>query len=114
MANSTPSASERSSSPLSPVSRAPLYAMTRLPPKAQAHLYKTEMCRSWAELGTCRYGHKCLFAHGYDEMRHRPKDPRFRTTPCKTFLELGMCKYGARCNFSHISPMLQTIRSAMH
>lgn len=32
--------------------------------------YKTEPCRSWEELGTCKYGDKCQFAHGPDELRN--------------------------------------------
>jgi hypothetical protein len=31
--------------------------------------YKTELCRSWAETGYCRYGEKCQFAHGQPELR---------------------------------------------
>ncbi|KAF3794188.1 Zinc finger protein [Nymphaea thermarum] len=32
-------------------------------------LYKTEMCRSWEEMGACRYGSRCQFAHGKQELR---------------------------------------------
>ncbi|CAG8609090.1 10403_t:CDS:2 [Ambispora gerdemannii] len=31
-------------------------------------LYKTEICRNWKEKGTCRYGTKCQFAHGENEL----------------------------------------------
>jgi len=31
--------------------------------------YKTELCRSWEETGYCRYGDKCQFAHGRQELR---------------------------------------------
>ncbi|KAG2379244.1 hypothetical protein C9374_007383 [Naegleria lovaniensis] len=31
--------------------------------------YKTELCRSWEETGFCRYGDKCQFAHGRQELR---------------------------------------------
>ncbi|XP_030944776.1 uncharacterized protein LOC115969298 [Quercus lobata] len=34
---------------------------------------KTDICRSWEESGTCRYGFKCQFAHGKEELR----PPRF-------------------------------------
>ncbi|XP_043719241.1 zinc finger protein zfs1-like [Telopea speciosissima] len=33
------------------------------------NLYKTEICRSWEETGSCRYGTKCQFAHGKEELR---------------------------------------------
>lgn len=30
--------------------------------------FKTEMCKNWIEIGTCRYGNKCQFAHGDQEL----------------------------------------------
>lgn len=39
-------------------------------------LYKTELCRSWEEKGTCRYGTKCQFAHGEDELRTVSRHPK--------------------------------------
>lgn len=39
-------------------------------------LYKTELCRSWEEKGTCRYGPKCQFAHGEDEIRKVSRHPK--------------------------------------
>jgi Zinc finger C-x8-C-x5-C-x3-H type (and similar) len=42
-------------------------------------LYKTELCRSWEEKGTCRYGNKCQFAHGEDELRKVPRHPKVRS-----------------------------------
>lgn len=39
-------------------------------------LYKTELCRSWEEKGTCRYGTKCQFAHGEDELRKVARHPK--------------------------------------
>ncbi|XP_042513775.1 mRNA decay activator protein ZFP36L2-B-like isoform X2 [Macadamia integrifolia] len=32
-------------------------------------LYKTDICRTWEETGSCRYGTKCQFAHGKEELR---------------------------------------------
>jgi len=29
---------------------------------------KYEMCKNWRETGNCRYGDKCLFAHGKHEL----------------------------------------------
>ncbi|MBA0855699.1 hypothetical protein Goshw_017597 [Gossypium schwendimanii] len=31
--------------------------------------YKSEICRAWEEFGHCRYGSKCQFAHGKEEVR---------------------------------------------
>ena len=39
-------------------------------------LYKTELCRSWEEKGTCRYGPKCQFAHGEEEIRKVARHPK--------------------------------------
>lgn len=41
-------------------------------------LYKTELCRSWEEKGSCRYGTKCQFAHGEDELRKVQRHPKVR------------------------------------
>jgi len=41
-------------------------------------LYKTELCRSWEEKGTCRYGPKCQFAHGEDELKRVQRHPKVR------------------------------------
>jgi hypothetical protein len=32
---------------------------------------KYEMCKNWREKGTCKYGSKCLFAHGDTELTQR-------------------------------------------
>lgn len=39
-------------------------------------LYKTELCRSWEEKGSCRYGTKCQFAHGEEELRNVSRHPK--------------------------------------
>jgi len=63
--------------------------------------YKTELCRSFAETGHCRYGVKCQFAHGADELRPLARHPRYRTELCHSFHVNGFCPYGSRCNFIH-------------
>ncbi|KAJ3514606.1 hypothetical protein NLJ89_g2277 [Agrocybe chaxingu] len=64
-------------------------------------LYKTELCRSWEEKGSCRYGAKCQFAHGEDELRKVSRHPKYKTEICKTFWVSGSCPYGKRCCFIH-------------
>ncbi|KAG5350854.1 hypothetical protein C0989_009024 [Termitomyces sp. Mn162] len=64
-------------------------------------LYKTELCRSWEEKGTCRYGSKCQFAHGEDELRKVARHPKYKTEICRTFWVSGTCPYGKRCCFIH-------------
>eukprot|EP01122_Echinamoeba_exundans_P000542 TRINITY_DN10474_c0_g1_i1.p1 TRINITY_DN10474_c0_g1~~TRINITY_DN10474_c0_g1_i1.p1 ORF type:complete len:428 (+),score=85.73 TRINITY_DN10474_c0_g1_i1:185-1468(+) len=67
----------------------------------QQSLYKTELCRSWAETGACRYGTKCQFAHGVEELRPVMRHPKYKTEICRTFHTLGTCPYGTRCRFIH-------------
>ncbi|KAJ3162055.1 hypothetical protein HDU86_005753 [Geranomyces michiganensis] len=64
-------------------------------------LYKTELCRSWEETGTCRYGAKCQFAHSLSELRGVERHPKYKTEMCRTFWENGACPYGKRCCFIH-------------
>ncbi|KAA1468531.1 hypothetical protein DENSPDRAFT_472297 [Dentipellis sp. KUC8613] len=64
-------------------------------------LYKTELCRSWEEKGTCRYGPKCQFAHGEEEIRKVSRHPKYKTEICRTFWVSGSCPYGKRCCFIH-------------
>jgi len=64
-------------------------------------LYKTELCQSWIETGACRYGPKCQFAHGKEELRPVIRHPKYKTEICKTFNTTGHCPYGKRCRFVH-------------
>ncbi|KAL7400297.1 hypothetical protein ABVT39_009903 [Epinephelus coioides] len=63
--------------------------------------YKTELCRSFTESGLCKYGGKCQFAHGTDELRDLNRHPKYKTEPCRTFHTIGFCPYGIRCHFVH-------------
>jgi len=68
------------------------------------NLYKTELCRSFEETGSCRYGTKCQFAHGREEQRPVLRHPKYKTEVCKTFTQTGTCPYGKRCRFIHGTP----------
>lgn len=68
---------------------------------SQQSLYKTELCRSYEETGSCRYGAKCQFAHGKAELRPIVRHPKYKTEICKTWQAHGSCPYGARCRFIH-------------
>jgi len=71
---------------------------------SQQNLYKTELCRSFEELGACRYGPKCQFAHGRSELRPVLRHPKYKTEICKTWQTTGTCPYGTRCRFIHAKP----------
>ncbi|KAI9310530.1 hypothetical protein BX666DRAFT_2006811 [Dichotomocladium elegans] len=70
-------------------------------PDKRLDLYKTEMCRNWAEMGYCRYGKKCRFAHGEQELRMVQRHVRYKTEICRTYHRTGTCLYGVRCTFIH-------------
>uniref|UniRef100_A0A3Q0SH10 mRNA decay activator protein ZFP36 n=1 Tax=Amphilophus citrinellus TaxID=61819 RepID=A0A3Q0SH10_AMPCI len=65
--------------------------------------YKTELCRSFTENGLCKYGGKCQFAHGPEELRDLNRHPKYKTELCRTFHTIGFCPYGIRCHFVHNS-----------
>jgi butyrate response factor 1 len=73
-------------------------------PKQQHSLYKTELCRSWEECGSCRYSVKCQFAHGREELRPVLRHPKYKTEICRTFAHHNACPYGSRCRFIHYQP----------
>ncbi|CAH1241897.1 ZFP36L1 [Branchiostoma lanceolatum] len=58
--------------------------------------YKTEMCSNFRSSGTCRFGDKCLYAHGERELRRTPK-----LTPCSAMQQKGHCPHGDGCIFAH-------------
>ncbi|KAA8492523.1 mRNA decay activator protein ZFP36L1 [Porphyridium purpureum] len=64
-------------------------------------LFKTELCHSFMETGSCRYGSHCQFAHGEIELRPVQRHPKYKTKACKNFSETGSCPYGIRCRFIH-------------
>lgn len=63
--------------------------------------YKTELCRPFQESGTCKYGDRCQFAHGAEEIRTLVRHPKYKTELCRTFHSTGFCPYGPRCHFVH-------------
>lgn len=47
--------------------------------------YKTELCRPFTETGKCKYGDKCQFSHGTNELRILMRHPKYKTDYCRTF-----------------------------
>ncbi|XP_069042412.1 mRNA decay activator protein ZFP36L1 [Lepisosteus oculatus] len=81
-------------------------APAKRPPAAPGCLlssrYKTELCRTFEESGgVCKYGAKCQFAHGAEELRDLSRHPKYKTERCRTFHTVGICPYGTRCHFVH-------------
>ena len=61
------------------------------------------MCKNWIEIGVCRYGSKCQFAHGQNELveKNQPVNHKYKSKQCYTFQEKLYCPYGSRCFFRH-------------
>ncbi|WOH14108.1 hypothetical protein DCAR_0933624 [Daucus carota subsp. sativus] len=64
--------------------------------------YKMEMCRTWEDFGSCRYGAKCQFAHGKEELRpiRFSNKSKLEAQICKSYTS-GSCSYGSKCRFIH-------------
>ena len=69
--------------------------------KLKGGKYKTEECLAWTVKGTCKYGKKCRFAHGQDEIRKIKHHKRYRTIKCEKWENEMFCCYGKRCRFLH-------------
>jgi len=80
---------------------------------AHQNRYKTELCKSFTETGSCRYGAKCQFAHGKEEVRPILRHPKYKTEICKTFHTTGTCPYGIRCRFIHTKSKEESILVAV-
>ena len=90
-------------------SRSPVSPGPGQPAVQNANRYKTEMCRPYQENGTCKYGDKCQFAHGNQELRTVSRHPKYKTDLCRTYHSVGFCPYGPRCHFVHA---LDEVRNA--
>jgi hypothetical protein len=64
--------------------------------------YKTELCKYYEINGYCKYGDKCAYAHGKENLRSKVTNTTaYRTKKCAQFFEQGYCPYGNRCQFAH-------------
>ena len=72
--------------------------------------YKTEMCKNFMELGECKFGPKCYYAHFGHELKVATyKHKNYKTQLCKPFHSDGFCDFGARCAFIHTKPDVDEI-----
>ena len=91
--------------------------------------YKTVLCKHFGQNGTCSYGDKCQFAHGFQELKNSgdissitndnssmnknktkaaPNPSNFKIVKCKNWETSGNCKYGSVCTFAHGDTELRT------
>jgi hypothetical protein len=72
--------------------------------------YKTELCKNWELRGTCKFGDKCCFAHGRDELKNKSLTHlKYKTKPCKQYHQAGYCPYGQRCQYLHKEALMPNI-----
>ena len=62
---------------------------------------KTELCHYFQETGNCRFGVRCAFAHGAEELRTPVRHNKYKTVLCHNYHSKGFCNYGHRCQFQH-------------
>jgi hypothetical protein len=72
--------------------------------------YKTELCKTWDELGECPYKDRCRFAHGVEELREKV-DRRGSKKTCLAFRKSWNCSYGTRCLYWHKKRTYDSIRA---
>ena len=96
--------------------------------------YKTVLCKHFGQNGTCSYGDKCQFAHGFQELKNSsnptgipdqgsmmqtsqpslnmtkvtPNPANYKIVKCRTWESTGSCKYGSVCTFAHGDNELRT------
>lgn len=70
-------------------------------PRTNASKHKTELCKTFEELGCCPYERKCRFAHGKHELVKAPVNSGSKARKCNGFWKNGCCSYGVRCQFGH-------------
>ena len=52
--------------------------------------YKTELCITFTSTGFCKYGNRCRFAHGKNELFDKSAIlPKFKIYPCNSFYKFG-------------------------
>jgi len=72
--------------------------------------YKTEMCKNWELRGRCKFGNKCCFAHGRNELKAKVlTHVKYKTKPCKQYHQTGYCPYGQRCQYLHKEAIMPNV-----
>lgn len=59
--------------------------------------FKTELCKNFEAVGSCRWGDQCCYAHGSSELRNKTHlNSNYKSKICKHFHGQGACPYGLR------------------
>lgn len=62
--------------------------------------YKTELCKSFINFSKCKYGYRCRFAHGLNDLISKKRKVK-SSAECQAFVIVGFCKYGEKCELTH-------------
>ncbi|KAK8518981.1 hypothetical protein V6N12_012215 [Hibiscus sabdariffa] len=68
--------------------------------------YKSEICRAWEEFGHCRYGSKCQFAHGKEDVRPTCFPFRTKSEVYKSYASTVPNAFGSKPRLLH--PLTET------
>ena len=67
----------------------------------QVTKYKTEMCR-FVQWGRKCPHQNCMYAHSEEELRERPRHPKYKCQNCRNYWQKGgVCYYAHRCDYLH-------------
>eukprot|EP00434_Breviolum_minutum_P001060 symbB.v1.2.000933.t1/scaffold54.1/size375170/6 len=67
--------------------------------KSKKRFYKQTRLCSFHQVGACKRGSACNFAHDSGELKEMPDFSKTRL--CKTFQTTGRCELGDSCTFAH-------------
>ncbi|EFJ39773.1 CCCH zinc finger protein [Volvox carteri f. nagariensis] len=62
---------------------------------------KTRICEEFVRTGSCKYGDKCTFAHGWGSKEGSKEGSLHKTRLCERFMNTKSCPYGDKCTFAH-------------
>jgi len=76
----------------------------------QEEMYKTELCSAWVNQKKCRFGHRCIFAHGVHELRSakRKQDRQKMRPPLKKFMT-GLLNKLCEANYEQVMTEFMTV-----
>jgi len=76
----------------------------------QEEMYKTELCSAWVNQKKCRFGHRCIFAHGVHELRaaKRKQDRQNMRPPLKKFVT-GLLNKLCEANYEQVITEFMTV-----
>lgn len=62
---------------------------------------KSELCIDFINTRKCKFGEKCFFAHGLENLKTNKKTTIKSMAECKSYKEIGFCPYGKDCGLIH-------------